>query len=119
MWPGHNFFIFGVWPFVECGKIFLWFLLFFFVFFSVTLPGTNAPRSAVTRGKPSLFGFFSLPGLFEPAFWLILHLVRLWSVFLVFLSGFFLFWCVFAFWLLLAQNFYVVFLGFSGVVSNY
>ena len=35
----------------------------------MTLPGTNAPHSAVTRGKPSLFVFiFSLPGLFEPGF---------------------------------------------------
>ena len=35
------------------------FVLFHFSF-SVTLPGTNAPHSAVTRGKPSLFWFFFL-----------------------------------------------------------
>ena len=59
----------------------LCFSLSFLVFFSVTLPGTNAPRSAVTRGKPSLFLvlFSSLPGLFEPAFCfrLVPHLVHL------------------------------------------
>ena len=33
------------------------FVLFHFSF-SVTLPGTNAPHSVVTRGKPSLFGSF-------------------------------------------------------------
>ena len=33
------------------------------------------------------------------------------SLFGFFFSGFVLFWCVFAFWLLLAQNVYVVFLG--------
>ena len=45
------------------------FVLFHFSF-SVTLLGTNARHSAVTRGKPSLFlvPFFSLPGLFELAF---------------------------------------------------
>ena len=45
---------------LECGKVFV--VVFFFVFFgflfSVTLPGTHAPRSAVTRGKPSLFLVF-------------------------------------------------------------
>ena len=47
---------------LECGKVFV--VIFFAVIgflcflFSVTLPGTNAPRSAVTRGKPILFGSF-------------------------------------------------------------
>ena len=51
-----------IFHFLECGL--LWsvvrvscgFFCFLFLFsFSVTLPGTNAPHSAVTRGKPSLF----------------------------------------------------------------
>ena len=79
------------------------FVLFHFSF-SVTLPGTNAPHSAVTRGKPSLFWFFffffffSLPGLFEPAFCfvlLVLHLVRLWCVLLGFFVWFDIFFGVF------------------------
>ena len=55
VWFGHNF------SFLECGL--LWSVVrvscgFFCSFsFSVTLPGTNAPHSAVTRGKPSLFWF--------------------------------------------------------------
>ena len=41
-----------------------WFLCFLF---SVTLPGTNAPRSAVTRGKPILFWFlFRFQGSLSP-----------------------------------------------------
>ena len=70
---------------LECGKVFVvvFSLSFWFSFFGDP-PGTHAPRSAVTRGKPSLFWFFfsSLPGLFESAFCfvLVLHLVRLWCV---------------------------------------
>ena len=64
MWPGVPFFHFGAWFFffLECGKVFV--VIFFVVIgflsflFSVTLPGTNASRSAVTRGKPILFGSF-------------------------------------------------------------
>ena len=68
-------------------------------FVSVTLLGTNAPHSAVTRGKPSLFfgSFSSLPGLFEPTFCfvLVLHLVRLWCVLLGFFGWLDIFFGVF------------------------
>ena len=62
MWTPFSFF--GVWflIFLECGKVFVVvFLLslWFSFIFSVTLPGTNAPHSAVTRGKPSLFVFLA------------------------------------------------------------
>ena len=53
--------------FLKCGpfcwsvvRVFCGFLCSPRFLFSVTLPGTNAPRSAVTRGKPSLFWFFFL-----------------------------------------------------------
>ena len=68
-----TFFIFGVWFFIfgSVVRVFLvlYFSLFSGFFFSVTLPGTYAPHSAVTRGKPSLFRFPRFQGSFEPTFW--------------------------------------------------
>ena len=85
--------------FLEYGKIRLCFSRSFivFFFFSVTLPGSHAPHSAV-RGKPTLFCcFFSrFQGFLNPRFvCLPLHLVRLRSVLFGFSCGFKIFWCVF------------------------
>ena len=65
-----NFFIFGVWVGLCCGFLCRF---GFLLIFSVTVPGTNAPRSVVTRGKPSLFSFSCFQGSLRPRF-LALHL---------------------------------------------
>ena len=89
VWPGQ---FFHFWSVV---RSLLWFSLsFWFSFiFSVTVPGTNAPRSAVTRSKPSLFSFSCFQGSLRPRF-LALHLDYLRSVLFGFSCGFLLLWCV-------------------------